>query len=159
MEPTIRVWLSASKNLRNIRIGFNAQKWAVSEIDDASMNARFTKSRRMSIGEHGLIYCSENQSFTMPFTILSKPRFEKITDVWPEPWGLPFSIEPLGSPGHRVPLYSAKRSWRCLHDVRNPTHRLNGMNGKTVFVPNDIPEEDWQSIIRHLGFRPNDSPE
>src|SRR6516165_8745878 len=133
MEATIRLWVFASKNLRNILIGFNARMWAVSEIDDGSMKARFTKSQRMSIGEHGLIYCSENQSFTMPFRILSKARFEKITDVWPETWGLPFSIEALGSPNRGLPLYSAKRSWRYLHNVENPTHRLKGRNGKTVF--------------------------
>lgn len=84
MEPTVRLWLFPSYNIKNIEIGFKARRWAVSDIDDASMNARFTKSRRISIGEHGLIYCSEDRSFRMPFKILSKPQFEKITDMWPE---------------------------------------------------------------------------
>ena len=154
MDETVRLWVFASENIRNIQMGFEAGKWAVTEIDEKSMKARYTKSRWMEIGEHGLIYCSEDRNFTMPFAILSKPEFTIISGVWPEPWASPFNIKPLGSPNRTLSLDSAKQSWKYFrHEERaNPTWRLNGMNGKTVFSPNDIPEGDWKSILRDLGF-------
>ena len=149
----MQLWLFSSKNLLNIVIGFKAEKWAVSIIDDATSKQRYTKSQRMLPGALGLLYCSEDHTFTMPFQVLSQPAFETISNLWPEPWELPFDIKPLGHPHRMVALDVAKNYWECLEDSTNAACTLKGVNGRTVFLPNEISREDWQKIIADLGFR------
>jgi hypothetical protein len=127
--------------------------WAVSDIDDSTMRQRHTKSRDMLPGSFGLLYCSEDHSFTTPFEVLTQPTFETVSGVWPEPWGLPFRIKPLGSPTRTLHKDVAKHSWRCLRDTTNPTFALRGINGRTIFLPTQIPDSDWTMILRDLGFR------
>jgi hypothetical protein len=62
------------------------------------MKGRYTKAAKMKIGDVGLLYCSENKNFTVPFVVRSLPEFRLVQDIWPEPWALPFKIDPLGSP-------------------------------------------------------------
>jgi hypothetical protein len=152
----MQLWLFSSENIQNIEIGFQAGKWAVSDIDETAMKMRYTKSRKMDIGALGVLYCSEDHCFTVPFEVLSRPTLETVANLWPEPWSLPFSIKPLGSPNRRVSLGVAKHSWRCLRDSTNTACTLRGMNGWTLFVPNDIPDEDWTRILKDVGF-PNEA--
>ena len=149
----MRIWFFPSENIRNIQIGFEARMWAVSEIDDATMRQRYTKSRDMQPGSFGLLYCSEDHAFTMPFEVVTQPIFKTISGVWPEPWGLPFHIKPLGGPARTLHKDVAIRSWHCLRDTTNPTFKLNGMNGRTIFLPTEMPDLDWAMIIRDIGFR------
>jgi hypothetical protein len=150
---TMQLYLFSSENIRNIEIGFKAEKWAVSDLDETTMKMRYTKSHEMKVGAFGLLYCAEDHFFTVPFEVLTQPIFETIPDPWPEPWSLPFNIKPLGTPNRRVSLGVAKHSWHCLRDSTNAACTLNGINGRTIFVPNDIPDDDWTRIINDVGFR------
>jgi hypothetical protein len=94
----------------------------------------------------------------MPFVTASFPEDRKVDDVWPEVWEFPFSIHPLGSPGKLLSLDVAKRSWAFLDPDKNPTHCLNGMNGRTVFVPNEIEDSDWQQVLADAGQQPDTFP-
>lgn len=59
----------ASNNLVNIWAGIGAGLWAVAETSSSDMKARITKSRRMTIGSLGILYCNETHSFTTPFLV------------------------------------------------------------------------------------------
>ena len=164
----MKLYVFSAKLFTNIRIGFEKRMWAVSDkVDDqAFMLQRFTKSRDMLIGSFGLLYCSEsgNQCFTMPFTILSQPEepTSTISDVWPQVWGLPFKINPLGPPERTIQLHAATNLWPIFRNVETPDHervnapaRMKGMNGRLQFLPNKISEKDWFLITRDLGYRDN----
>jgi hypothetical protein len=103
-----------------------------------------------------LLYCSATQSFVMPFITRTYPEYEVVSNVWPEDWMFPFEIIPLGSPSLLINLGAAKREWPILQTHSNPTHCLTGMNGRTVFVPNEVQVEDWHLILRHLAENPED---
>jgi hypothetical protein len=149
---SMQLWIFSSKKYKNIEIGFRSEKWAVSIIDGSTTQQRHTKSRKMLPGSRGLLYCSENHTFTVPFEVITLPAQETISDVWPEIWELPFHIKPLGSPIRMVGLAVAKRSWICLKDSTNAACTLNGVNGRTVFLPNKISDNDWIKIIKDVGF-------
>jgi hypothetical protein len=53
----------------------------------------------------------------------------------------------------------AKNSWAIFQQAANPTHCLNGMNGRTVFVPNEIEDSDWRQILNDLGTAPDTLPQ
>ena len=149
----MQLWIFSSKTTDNIERGFKARKWAVSDLDERTMDERYNRSRKMTIGSYGLLYCSEDQNFTLPFITQSKPELKTIGDIWSEPWALPFEIQPMGSPERRVHLEVAKHSWEMLRDATNTACRLRGINGRTIFLPNEIVDEDWRRIIKDLGFR------
>ncbi len=147
------LWIFSSENCENIELGFKNKKWAVSVLDQSTSRQRFTKSRKMTENSFGLLYCSKDHVFTVPFKICSLPLNETVENIWPQKWELPFNIQPLGSPDRRLALSAAKYDWDCLSPDSNPACDLNGMNGRTIFIPNEISEKDWGKIIRDLGFR------
>jgi hypothetical protein len=121
--------------------------------------------RRKKIFPHSrwIIYSSTDRTFTMPFVTQDFAEDRVVDDVWPEPWEFPFSMFPLGSPNKLVSLEAAKRSWSILDPDKNPTHCINGMNGRTVFVPNEIEDKEWLQILSDVGespdtFSPPDEP-
>jgi type I site-specific restriction endonuclease len=57
---------------------------------------------------------------------------------------------------HTLSLDVAKRSWAFLDSNKNPTHCLNGMNGRTVFVPNE--DDEWRQILADAGEQPDTFP-
>jgi len=95
----------------------------------------------------------------MPFVTTDYADDRTVADVWPEEWQIPFPIQPLGSPSKLVSLDSAKHEWPNLQGARNPTHCLKGLNGRTVFVPNEIEQEDWDMILDQLADEPDTFPE
>lgn len=141
----------ASRNLENIKRGYEARLWAVSMANQG----RRTKARKyMSIGSRGLLYCGPLHSFTVPFLVETTVDHNKVvTDVWPEPWVLPFKIRPLGSPEKMLHADSAKLLWPYLHKRANMSGGVTAamnITGVTVFVPVDISEDDWKLILRDL---------
>jgi len=150
-EANLKLFCFASKNLENILRGYSAKRWAVSKKDPS----RIGKAKKnLKIGERGLIYCSPAQSFTMPFIVKSEIDTEEVvTEIWPEPWVLPFDIEPLGNPAMMLPAKSAFALWPCLQGRENQQGGITAAfnaTGVTVFSPNHISEEDWNLILRDL---------
>ncbi len=155
----MKLWIFACKFLRNIQIGYDNGLWAVSALDKRTSNNRWSKAQKMFPFSRGVIYSSTDRTFTMPFVTQSFPTNERVDDVWPETWEFPFRIQPLGSPRRLLALDVAEHTWPILQHRRNPTHCVNGMNGLTVFVPNEIDDADWQRILSDLGEIPDKFPE
>jgi len=147
----MKLWVFACRHLRNIKIGYDTRLWAVSVLDKRTSSNRWAKAQKMFPNSRGIIYSSTDRTFTMPFVTQDFPEDRIVDDVWPEAWEFPFSIFPLGSPNKLVSLETAKWSWSILDPDKNPTHCLNSMNGRTVFVPNEIEDEEWQQILSDVG--------
>jgi hypothetical protein len=154
----MKLWVFACRYLRNIQIGYDARLWAVSVLDRRTSNNRWAKAQKMFPHSRGIIYSSTDRTFTMPFITQDFADDRVVDDVWPEPWEFPFSIHPLGSPRKLLSLDVAKRCWPFLDPDKNPTHCLTGMNGRTVFVPNEIEGHEWQQILADLGEVPDTFP-
>ena len=146
----------ASRNLENIQRGVDAKKWAVATVSDAAMKGRVTKAKRyFEPGVRGLLYCNPTHSFTVPFVATSYADPEAIvSDIWPEPWVLPFSIQPFGSPQKQMHMNKARSRWPVLLErCGGPGGVSAAMNitGTTVFSPVPITDEDWAMILFDLG--------
>ena len=152
----MKLWIFPSENKKNIKIGYDNCMWAVTYVNEATMKGRHTKATGLKKGDAGLLYCSENQSFTVPFLMKSFPEFCMVHDVWPEPWSLPFDIKPLGSPDKFMNLNTMTHE---LGISGNPTFSLNGLNGRTIFVPNKITDLVWSWILKNLGSEPASNAE
>jgi len=143
----------ASRSERNIWIGVEEKLWAVATVSDSAMKGRITKAERyLDVGDRGLLYCNPTHSFTTPFIVKSEADPDAVvTDVWPEPWRLPFEIEPLGDPSKQLHMHDAQERWPVLResDQNNVTAAMN-LTGTTVFVPVEITEEDWSIILGDL---------
>jgi hypothetical protein len=119
-----------------------------------------TKAERYFVpGVHGLLYCNPTQSFTTPFIATSEADLSSVgTDIWPEPWMLPFSMMPLGDPRRQIHKDEAAARWSILIErlrhQRSVSAALN-ITGTTVFVPTDIPGEAWQMILNDLAIEPD----
>jgi hypothetical protein len=160
VECRMQLFCFASKNVENIRRGIDAKMWAVATTSSSSMSGRITKARRyFEPGSHGLLYCTETHSFTTPFLATSKadPR-AVITDIWPEPWRLPFSMKPLGNLQKQVHMDLAKVLWPILKNcgLGGVTAAMNA-TGATVFSPLQITEDDWEAILDSLATEPPQS--
>lgn len=149
----------ASQNLRNIELGVRHQMWAVATLLNASaMAARARKAEKYLHPEAlGLLYCNPRHAFTVPFIVRSTADQEKIvTDIWPEPWCLPFKIEPLGDTSRMVPADEAKKRWPIVRDRLGRSGGVSAamnITGTTVFVPVVITPEDWAIICHDLATR------
>lgn len=149
----------ASRSTRNIELGIEHQLWAVSTLaNQSSMAARVTKAEKyLRPGAFGVLYCNPLHSFTTPFIVNSYPDFYRVvTDVWPEPWRLPFKIKTLGSLSRRLHMSDAAKRWPTLKARLAANHGRGGVSaafnitGTTVFVPVDVTEEDWGFICEDL---------
>lgn len=142
----------ASKNLTNIWAGIGARMWAVAETSPTDMKARITKSKRMKVGSLGILYCNETHSFTTPFVVVSEPDPNMIvSNIWSENWRLPFSIHPLGNPSRQVDATTAKQKWAVLANVgAGGVSAAMNITGTTVFVPVEVPADDWALILSDL---------
>lgn len=147
----VPVYCFSSENLTNVWAGYGARKWAVSEAQEREMRRRETTSLEMPIGAYGLIWCSAEdiKSFTMPFRVVSEPRWITEAHIWPEPWSMPFDIEPLGSPARRLTRADAGKLLDCLKEVRSMTD-VFFVGGSCAFVPSKIPDEGWEIILEEL---------
>ncbi len=148
----------ASKNSENIWRGFAAGKWAVSTARESTNRGRATKARKhLRIGSYGLLYDSQTHSFTTPFVVESEADQSAVErEIWPEPWILPFSIHPLGTPERQLQADIARAIWPLFE--RRPWGRggvtaAMNITGATVFSPVQIETDDWFVILRDLGDR------
>ncbi len=148
----MKLFVFSSKNLTNIWAGIGARMWAVPQGDDTWMKTIKTKSKEMTVGSCGIMYCSETQALTTPFLVYSPIDYEKtVKNVWPEEWKLPFSILPLGTPNRQLSIKDAFEKLSVLRDSgkTNITHVLH-IPTMRVFTPNEISENDWAVIIENL---------
>lgn len=142
----------ASRNEENIWRGYEARLWAVSKADQG----RRTKAKKyLTVGSRGILYCGPVHSFTVPFLVESPADpLKVVSDVWPEPWVLPFKIKPLGPPSKKLHADSATLLWPYLqgrNHMRGGVTAAMNITGVTVFVPIEIGDDDWSLIIRDLG--------
>ncbi len=150
----MNLFVFSSRNLTNIWAGIGACLWAISEQQAANVSGAHVKARSMRIGAAGVIYCSDTQSFTSPFLVLSKPAEDEIvTDVWPEAWTLPFRIHSLGSPRKQLHKDNVVSALPSLTASGRPWNHVLHIQPVTVFVPSEIEEADWEVLVTTLGER------
>src|SRR4051812_45806393 len=111
-----KLFCFASRNLENIRRGYEAKRWAVATVSSSAMAGRISKAKKyMDVGSLGLLYCNPTHSFTVPFVVKSKANPWMVeADIWPEAWVLPFDIEPLGPPDIQISNKAAEERWPLL---------------------------------------------
>lgn len=145
------VYCFSSENLTNIWAGYGARKWAVSTISATDMKTRETKSLGMTVGSFGLIWCSAPtvKAFTMPFRVATDVQWRTEDHIWPEPWSMPFGIEPLGSPRHLLRRDDAFKVLDCLKTAKSLTD-VFFLGGTCAFVPSRVPDDDWEIILEEL---------
>ena len=144
----------ASDSLTNIWAGIGAGRWAVG----ASKNAIFTKGRltkaaKMPIGAFGILYCTETRAFTTPFVVYSHPDSkEVVSNIWAEPWVLPFGIKPLGNPTRSMTVSQMMELLPSIttRKITNPLTQLITVQGNFAFQPSEISEADWMVLIEKL---------
>jgi hypothetical protein len=156
----MKLFCFASRSVDNIWRGVTAKKWAVATVSDSAMRGRITKAQRYFVpGAHGVLYCNPTQSFTTPFIATSEADpTAVVTDIWPEAWSLPFSMQPLGDPRRQLHVREAASRWSIhverLRDYKSVTAALN-ITGATVFVPTEISEAAWRLIMDDLAIGPD----
>ena len=148
----VDVYCFTSKNQTNIWAGYGAKKWAVAEVSERDMEIRKSKSLNIPVGSYGQIYCSvAPQYFTMPFKFASDIEWRMEAKIWPEPWAMPFKIEPLGSPAYRLLKTDAYKALDCLKGVPSITD-VFFVGGACTFSASKIPDEDWQYILDDCAY-------
>ena len=149
----------ACRDVQNIEIGIQHQLWAVATLlNPSSMAGRITKAQKyLRPGAKDVLYCNPLHSFTTPFIVQSEADPVKVvTDVWPQPWRLPFKIKTLGSLSRRLHKDEAARRWPTLGIRLGERNGAGGVSaafnftGTTTFVPVNIDEVDWQAILEDL---------
>ncbi|HWB06925.1 MAG TPA: hypothetical protein VG796_28130 [Verrucomicrobiales bacterium] len=140
----MKLWVFSSKNIKNIQLGHKARKWAVAPNERARVESqKTTKSEMMTINSRGMLYCKQTKAFHVPFYTESMPVPGSIeSEIWPEPWILPFQIRPL-TPywSKRLPLEKARE---LLHDTFQYRDLLPGMS--FAFTCEEISDSDWLRI-------------
>lgn len=149
----------ASRSVRNIELGIEHQLWAVSTTrSESAMRGRITKARTyLSPGARGVLYCNPWHAFTTPFIVESLADPDRVvSNVWPEPWRLPFKIKTLGSLSRRLGQAEAAERWPLLKARLTERHGRGGASaafnftGTTVFVPVAMESSDWEAICEDL---------
>jgi hypothetical protein len=149
----VRLYAFTSKTLTNIWAGVGAQLWAVPNSGSEQSNkGRATKASKMAVGSLGILYCTENRSFTSPFIVLSHADpIKVVANVWEgeRGWILPFRIRTIGNPHSLLPWELAKAELSsCQAGV--PRNTLIHVEPLTVFTCNEISGEDWSYLVRKL---------
>lgn len=149
----------ASRSVRNIELGIERQMWAVGTLlNQQAMESRITKALKYLYPEaRGVLYCNPWHAFTTPFIVNSRPDPDRVvTDIWPEPWRLPFQIRTLGTLARRVHMNDAAHRWPTLNarlklnQGRGGVSAAFNITGTTVFVPVPITTADWDAICEDL---------
>jgi hypothetical protein len=148
----MRLYVFSSWSITNIWAGIGAGLWAISEKQAENVSGSIQKASAMRIGSAGVMYCSETQSFTTPFLVLSSPLpQETVTNVWPESWTLPFRIHSLGTPRRQLHKDLVNERLPSLRDGTRQWNHVLLVTPVTVFVPSDVHESDWEVIVEQLG--------
>jgi len=148
----VKLFIFPSSNTTNVSAGIGAGLWAVSDGDEQRRKELKTKSKGMPVGSAGVIWRTGERFFTTPFIVYSAPSAdERVTDVWPETWILPFRIHTLGTPRKKLVENDAWRELPVPNQIprTNITHVLR-VNALTSFVPSDVSEQDWAILLMHL---------
>jgi hypothetical protein len=147
----MNLYTFTSKNLTNIWAGIGAGMWAVSKAQSENVRGIQRKAAEMLVGSMGILYCSQNRSFTTPFIVYSQPaNVTIVSDVWPEEWALPFKIHPLGTPRKRLPRTEARKILPILQGQEDVWDFVFHIQGATAFVPTTISPEDWKIFVERL---------
>jgi hypothetical protein len=144
----MQVYCFSCKNQTNLWAGFGAKTWAVSDCDPKQMETRKTKSLDFEVGAMGLLYCSNPQFFTILFKVASEVEWRMEDKIWPEPWAMPFRIEPLGSPRYRLTIADAYKLLDCLKG--KSLTDIFFLGGTCNFTASHIPDDDWNIILEDL---------
>jgi hypothetical protein len=148
----VKLFIFPSSTLRNIYLGIQAGMWAVAQTDPKRRRELTTKSRRMAEGSRGVFWSTEGHFFSAPFIVSSSPDPQREeSNVWPGTWILPFRIHALGTLRKRL---SKADSWLALEFLKsqprtNITH-VARLNALVSFVPNEVPEHDWEVLVTRL---------
>jgi len=152
----MKIYGFASESLTNIWAGIGAQKWAVGRSNDpAYSKGRKTKAEKMPIGPFGVLYCNETSSYTTPFVVYSKPHAtEVISNIWADPWVLPFGIKPLGNPQRSLTVAQMLEviPHATERRITDPRKHLITVQGNFAFQASDITDDDWAVLIEHLAI-------
>jgi hypothetical protein len=73
-----------------------------------------------------------------------------ITDIWPEPWGLPFQISLLGSPQKRLSKDVLAREMPSLLESNKQWNHVLYVQPTFSFQPSEISTEDWAFLYGRL---------
>ena len=144
----MNLYVFSSTTLTNIWAGVGARRWAVSAVN-ANRLSVVKKAGALRVGSLGVLYCSETRTLTVPFLVASVPREISVKDIWPEEWGLPFSIFPLGSPAKQMSQFEIQE----LPSIKTSRKRWNNVlfvQGSFAFQPSTISESDWEIIFARL---------
>ena len=123
-------------------------------MSDTAMKARIMKALRyLAKGDVGLLYCNPLHSFVAPFVVESGADPNRVvTDVWPEPWVMPFRIRPLSDGSKRISKDLAREKWSLLKRLawKGSISATLNFTGTTVFVPTEISGSEWAEIVGDL---------
>lgn len=124
--------------------------WAVSESQATDLSI-VGKARKLPVGAFGIFWCTETQSFTVPFVIRSPPDTNRtVSNVWPESWRLPFQIVPLGGPHRQLSKHDLKSRLPGLRTSgRDWTHVFH-IQPTRVFAASEIDDGDWHLLFEAL---------
>lgn len=146
----MEIYVFSSKDLTNIWAGVGARKWAVSP-KLAKNKGTITKSQRLQIGSLGILYCSDTEEFTTPFLVKSVPEKDgEISHVWPQKWGLPFEIAPLGSPSKRLSKNLLTKNMPSVISTGKQWNKILYVQPNFSFQPSHITAEDWAFLYSAL---------
>lgn len=146
----MKIYVFSSNNLTNIWAGVGAGMWAVSNIL-AVKAGTITKAQGLKVGSLGLIYCSDTQEFTTPFIVKASPKEVEVKDIWPEAWGLPFEISPLGSPKKRLAKDSVAKEMPSVLEAGKHWNKILYVQPSFSFQASEITPEDWAYLFARLG--------
>jgi hypothetical protein len=152
----MKIYGFASESLTNIWAGIGAQQWAVGRSNDAAYTkGRITKATKMPTGAFGVLYCNETSSYTTPFVVYSRPDpTAVITNIWADPWVLPFGIKPLGNPHRSLNVSQMLQAIPSASQrgITDPRKHLITVQGNFAFQSSDITEADWAVLIENLAI-------
>ena len=152
----MKIYGFASDSLTNIWAGIGAGQWAVGFSDNPTFNkGRLTKAAKMPIGAFGILYCTETSAYTTPFVVYSKPDpVETVSNIWSEPWVLPFKIKPLGNPDRSMSVDDAKLLLPGMQEAgrADPRKHLITVQGNFAFQASEISDADWSTLIENLAI-------
>jgi hypothetical protein len=145
----MKLFVFSSTSIENIRIGVQAETWAVPRPNKESVLFGYqTKASKIDVGGFGIFWCHKN--ITTPFIFLTKPDLTGVVpNLWPGgDWVMPFRMRPLGSPHLQ---WSGRRAARTLPSLdargRNLSRLFKQMQ---PFNPIEIADADWALIISTL---------